>query len=185
MTFEEKTISSEVLYEGRIVTLRKDHVTTVSGTSTREIVEHVPCVAMVALKPDGKVVLIHQFRKPLDRVVTEIPAGMIEPGEEPQAAAVRELKEETGYTAGHVRFLTELHPTVGYCTEKISVYLMTDLTAGETDFDPNEAIDSEEVPIEEAEERILRGEMSDAKALVGIMMTAALIRRGELKEYLK
>ena len=109
MIFEEELIESERLYEGRILNLRRDKVTTVTGSSYREIVEHNGAVAMVVLTDDGKIVMERQYRYACGRAVLEIPAGKIDKGEtDPEAAAVRELKEETGYTADEVIYL-------GYC----------------------------------------------------------------------
>ncbi|MDD5922136.1 MAG: NUDIX hydrolase [Eubacteriales bacterium] len=185
MAFEEKTLHSELVFRGQLVNLRKDEVETVDGTSFREIVEHCPGAAIVALKEDGSVIMERQYRKPLEGVAYEIPAGKVEPGEEPLKAAIRELKEETGYTADKMRFLTAAYPTIGYCTEKLFFYLATGLCPGETNLDPNESIDIEEVPFEKVLSQVMRGETIDAKAQIGILMTNELIRSGELEDYLK
>ncbi len=99
MTFEEKTISTEMLYKGKIINLRRDKVTSVNGVSEREIVEHNGGTCCVALTVDNKVVLVKQYRKPFDEVCVEIPAGKLELGDtNPLEGIKRELKEETGYT---------------------------------------------------------------------------------------
>ena len=102
MTFEEKTLKSERIYEGTIINLRRDKVTVQHGTSYREIVEHNGGAVLAAVTDRGRLVMVRQFRKPAERVMLEVPAGKIDPGEKPEEAAVRELKEETGYTAGTV-----------------------------------------------------------------------------------
>ena len=98
MTFEEKTLKSERIYEGAIINLRRDKVTVQHGTSYREIVEHNGGAVLAAVTDRGRLVMVRQFRKPAERVMLEVPAGKIDPGEKPEEAAVRELKEETGYT---------------------------------------------------------------------------------------
>ena len=169
MIFEEKLIESERIYEGRILNLRRDKVTTVTGSSYREIVEHNGAVAMVVLTDEGNIIMERQYRYACKRAVLEIPAGKIDKGEtNPQAAAERELKEETGYTAGKVRYLCKFYPSVGFSEEVLYLYLCTDLTEGETDFDDNEALDIEKWDIDELHEMVMRGEIDDAKTLIAI-----------------
>ena len=121
MTFEEKTISSERIYEGAIINLRRDEVTVQNGTSYREIIEHNGGAVLAAVTDEGKMVMVRQYRKPAGRVMLEVPAGKIDSGEEPLSAAIRELKEETGYTATEVKFMTSFYPSVGYkCSTFIS-----------------------------------------------------------------
>ncbi len=174
MTFEEKTLSSQRIYEGAIINLRKDKVTVQNGTSYREIVEHNGGAVLAALTPDGKMVMVRQFRKPAERVMLEAPAGKIDVGEAPEAAAVRELKEETGYTAGKVKHLLSFYPSVGYSEEMLHLYLCTELTAGETCFDENEAIDIEEMDVETLHQMVMAGEIQDAKTAIAILMVRAL-----------
>ena len=141
MTFEEKTIESELIYKGAILNVRRDKVTVQNGEAYREIIEHNGGAVLAAITDEGKLVMVRQYRKPANRVVFEVPAGKIDPGEAPEVTAVRELKEETGYTAGNVRFLTYFYPCVGYSEEKLYIYLCTDLVPGETSFDENECLD--------------------------------------------
>ena len=176
MTFEEKVLSSEMIYEGRIISLRKDKVTVVNGTSYREVVEHNGGAVLLALKDDGKMIMVRQYRRPADKVMFEVPAGKIDPGEDPEVTAVRELKEETGYTAGKVRYLCHFYPSVGFSEEVLYLYLCTDLVPGETDFDDNEAIDIEEWDVEELHEMVMRGEIDDAKTLIAIQYAHDLVK---------
>lgn len=177
MTFEEKTLSSEMIYEGAILNLRKDKVEVINGrTSYREIVEHNGGVAMIAVKDDGKVIMIRQFRKPIEKVIMEIPAGKIEKGEEPYDTAVRELKEETGYTAGKIEYLTKFYPSVGYSMEALYIYLCTDLAPGDTEFDEHEALDIFEVDLDELFKMTLNGEVEDGKTAIAIMQAWAKLK---------
>ena len=175
MTFEEKTLKSEKIYDGVIINLRRDKVTVQGGTSYREIVEHNGGAVMAALTEDKKLVMVRQYRKPAGKVMLEVPAGKIDPGEMPLEAAVRELKEETGYTASKVEFLTEFYPSVGYSEERLYLYLCTGLTSGETCFDENEAIEIEEIDLDRLFKMAMSGELDDAKTIIAILMVKALV----------
>ena len=120
MIFEEKKIDSELIYEGAILNVRRDTVTAVKGQAYREIIEHNGAVAMVALTSENNVVMVEQFRYACGRPVLEIPAGKIDKGEkDPEKAAERELREETGYTAGEIIYLGSINPSVAYSEEVI------------------------------------------------------------------
>ena len=175
MIFEEKTLKSEKIYEGTIINLRRDKVTAQGGTSYREIIEHNGGAVIAALTEDKKLVMVRQYRKPADKVMLEVPAGKIDPGEMPLEAAVRELKEETGYTASKVEFLTEFYPSVGYSEERLYLYLCTGLTPGETCFDENEAIEIEEIDLDRLFKMAMSGELDDAKTIIAILMVKALV----------
>lgn len=171
MIFEEKKISSERIYEGAILNLRRDTVTVPSGTAHREVVEHNGAVAIVPVKDDGKIVMVKQFRYPSGQVLLEIPAGKIDKGETvPEDTARRELREETGYTAEKLHYLGKLNPSVAYTEEVIHLYAATGLTAGETEFDKDEALDILEYDYEEAFSMAASGQLVDAKTVAGIFM---------------
>ena len=174
MTFEEKTLKSGRIYEGAIINLRRDKVTVEHGTSYRETVEHNGGAVLAAVTDEGKMVMVRQYRKAADRVMLEAPAGKIDRGEEPLAAAVRELKEETGYTAGTVKLLTKFYPSVGYSEEMLYLYLCTDLVPGETCFDENEALDIEEMDLDVLYRMALDGDIEDGKTVIAILMVKAL-----------
>lgn len=180
MTFNEKTLKSEKIYEGVILNLRKDKVTVQNGTSYREIIEHNGGAVVAAVTEEGKMVMVRQFRKPAERVMLEVPAGKIDPGEDPLHAAKRELKEETGYTAGKIVFLTQFYPSVGYSEEILYLYLCTELIAGETNFDENEAIEIEELDIEALYQMAMDGSIQDAKTAIAIFMVRSLFEAGKL-----
>ena len=176
MIYEEKTLSSEYVYEGRIMNIRKDEVTVINGTSSREIVEHIGGAACAAITNDGKIALVKQYRKPFDEVILEVPAGKFDfVGEDPLEAMKRELREETGYTASEWHFLTRMKPSVGYTTEELHIFLAKDLTPGETDFDDNEAIDQVLIDFDEAFNMVTKGEITDGKTIVAICLAKNFI----------
>lgn len=179
MTFEEKTVKSEILYEGRILNVRRDTVTVENGTSTREIVEHNGGSVIAAITKEHHIVMIRQYRKPVERVCLEVPAGKREAAEDPMETARRELREETGYRAGKMKLLTAMETSVGYSTEVLYVYLATELTPGETDFDENEAIDIEEYPLETVYQWAVEGKLRDSKTLVAVMLAKAALECSE------
>lgn len=173
MIFEEKKISSERIYEGAILNVRKDRVTAVKGEAFREIVEHNGAVGMIAVTDDDKVVMVRQYRYACGREVLEIPAGKIDRGEtSPEKAAVRELAEETGYTAREVMLLGAINPSVAYSEEVIYIYGMRGLEPGEQSLDEDEALDVVEYPFDEIYDMAASGKIIDAKTVAALMMAA-------------
>lgn len=171
MIFEEKFISSERIYEGAILNVRRDKVTAVKGTAYREIVEHNGAVAIVALTDENRIVMVKQFRYASGKSILEIPAGKIDKGEtDPVAAAVRELKEETGYTAAKILHLGDCNPSCAYSEEVIHLYLMTELEPGEQSLDEDEALEVIEMPFAEVYEMGANGELVDSKTLAALLM---------------
>lgn len=166
MIFEEKTISSEYKYKGKILNLRVDKVTAPCGEATREIVEHNGGVGLIALTAEDKVVLVRQYRYAAQEATLEIPAGKLEAGENPMEAAIRELREETGYTAAKIQRLFSYYIGIGYSEEMLHTYLFTDLTPGETEFDADEAIEVEEYTVDEMIEMVESGEIRDSKTII-------------------
>ena len=164
MTFEEKTLKTELIYKGKVFNVRRDKVTTVNGgTSYREIIEHPGGVVLAAITNDEKMVMIYQFRKAVEQVVFEAPAGKLEPGEDVIEAAKRELKEETGYVAGQIDFMGYYFSSCGYTSEKLHIFLCRDLTSGEPEFDEHEALLIEEHPIGDLFQKVLKGEIYKVK----------------------
>lgn len=171
MIFEENTIKSERIYEGKILAVRVDTVELPDKKySKREIVEHSGGVGVLAVTSEEDVILVKQYRKAVDRVLYEIPAGKLELNEEPRETAVRELKEETGYTTEDISYLSEIYPTPGYCSEKIHLFLAKSLVAGEQDLDDNEHVEVVSYPIGEVVKMIDRGEIIDAKTIVAVLL---------------
>ena len=162
----EKTLTSVTEFRGKVLTLYRDTVLTPAGREAeREIVRHRGAVAVAAVTGQGEIYLVRQYRYALGREFLEIPAGKLEPGEDPAEAALRELAEETGARAEKLEPLGVIIPTCGYSDEKIYLYLATGLTAGETNFDEDEFLDILKLPLEKAYDMALRGEIEDAKTL--------------------
>jgi ADP-ribose pyrophosphatase len=182
MIVEEKTIESERVYEGAILNLRRDKVTVRNGVSYREIVEHSGGVVVIGLTREGKVPMVRQYRKAAEQAALEIPAGKLEKDEDPAEAAAREFREETGYVAERVRYLFGCYSSIGYSTEILRFYLAENLTPGETDFDENEAIVTEEYDPDELYAMAMRGELIDQKTIVAAMFAREVARgRGMAK----
>ena len=174
----EIPVSSESIYEGKILHVERWQVTCPNGReATREIVVHKGAAAVVPVYEDGTTLLVRQHRVAVDRVTLEIPAGKLDSiGEDPYDCAVRELKEETGLTAGRMTPLTSLLTTPGFCTEKIGIYLAQDLSQGDTHPDEDEFLGLVRIPLEEAIAMVMRGEIRDSKTICGLLMAREAIR---------
>lgn len=167
----EKTLSSQQIYDGRILKLRLDTVKLPSGRVTkREIVEHDDSIAIVAIDGDDNVLLVKQFRKAVEKEVLEIPAGGIEPGEEPVAAVKRELREETGFLPQRVERIGGFYTSPGYSSEFLHLFVASDLTPAKLQAEDTESIKVERVPISRILELIRTGAINDAKSVAGLLM---------------
>ena len=168
---EEETVSSQLIYDGRAVKLRVDTVRMPGGRETsREIVEHSDCVAIIAVDADDGVLLVNQFRKPVEKELLEIPAGGIEPGEDAVATVRRELREETGYLPRKVERLGGFYSTPGYCTEYLHLYLASDLVPSSLNAEDTESIKLVRVPISQIPGLITSGSICDAKSIAGLLI---------------
>lgn len=173
MDLIEKTLTSDVVYDGKIITVYKDEVKLSTGkTSFREVVEHSGGVVILALcKKDGveKVLMVKQFRYPLKQALLELPAGKLEKGEDPLEAAKRELKEETGYSAKKWQDLGYVYTSPGYSDEKLYLYRAEDLEfVGECP-DEGEILIEYEYTIDKIEKMIKNNEITDAKTVCAVM----------------
>ena len=169
MVFEEKTKSSEIVYEGPVFRVRKHVVETRGGDSIRDIVEHSGGSILVAITDEGKILMVRQYRKALEKPLLELPAGKLDPGEDPEVTAVRELQEETGYTASSVKFMLTFYPTCGYSSETLHIYICRGLTPGETSWDDTECMDILEYDADELLDMIMKNEIRDAKTIIGLL----------------
>ena len=179
MELGEKTLASELVFDGRLLKIYRDEVELADGgRSVREIVHHPGGAAVVALDGDGNVYLERQFRYPYRKVVTEIPAGKLEEGEDPFDAIRRERKEEIGAEAGRWDPLGHIMPSVGYTDEMLYLYLARDLTFGETHWDKDERLEPFKLPFAEALTRAADGRINDGKT-VSALFRADRLMRGE------
>jgi ADP-ribose pyrophosphatase len=166
----EEVLSSQVIYEGRILTLRVDTVRTVDGReTTREVVEHAACVAVVPVDAGGNVLLVRQYRDAPGKELLEIPAGGIDPGESPEEAVIREMQEETGFRPREVVRLGGFYSTPGFCDEYLYLYLATDLEPGRLYAEDTPGIAVVPVPAAEIPALVASGEVEDAKTVAGLL----------------
>lgn len=172
MKYYEKTVGTENLFKGRILTLRRDTVSLCNGKeATREIVEHPGGVGIVAKTPGGKIILVNQFRKPFEKETLEIPAGKLEYGEDHRDCGLRELEEETGYAAGVFEYLGGYYVSPGYTTETIHIYYADKLKKTHVHPDEDEFLDIFELDPKEVYEKIEKNEICDAKTVIGLLLT--------------
>jgi ADP-ribose pyrophosphatase len=166
---EEKTISSQTIFEGKLVRLLVDQVRLPNGkTAKREIVKHPGAVAVLAITAEDKLVLVRQFRKPLEKTILEIPAGKLEPEEDPVDCAARELEEETGYKAEKLEHIVSFYTSPGFADEYLHLYEATGLKEGEVHPDQDEFVERVELTLDECFDRIKTGEISDAKTVMAV-----------------
>ena len=174
----ERVLSEEQAWRGRILDVRSLKVELPNGhVSGRDIIRHPGAAAVVALTSEGKIALVRQYRTALDRVTVEIPAGKLEPGEDPLAAAHRELEEETGFTADKMAYLTSIASSDGFTDEVIHLYMATGLTFTSSNPDDDEFINVDLVELTELVDAVLDGRVEDAKTVVGALACDAVARR--------
>lgn len=178
MIFEENTVSSKEVFKGKIVTLKVDTVEMPDGgQAVREIVKHPGGVGVVALTDNNEIIMVKQYRKPIETAIYEIPAGKLDPGEEHRSCGIRELEEETGLKAGRFEYLGYIYPSPGFTDEVTHIYLATELYNGEAHPDPDEYLDIVKMPVSEAVERIMNNEICDAKTVAGVLKAIRLYSR--------
>jgi len=179
MKFFEKQVETTTVYEGIIVNVRRDVAELQNGNrSKREVVEHPGGVGIVALTDEGKVVLVRQYRYPMEEELLEIPAGKLDDNEDPFECAKRELSEETGYTANTYIDFGVMYPSAGFCRETLYLYLALDLEPGDMHLDHNELLSVEEMDLDELVAQIMCNEIKDAKTIIGVMKAKEYLRRG-------
>jgi len=167
-----KTLESRLLHEGRHFSFSTDVVELPSGRRTRrDIVSHPGAVAIVPVLPGARLVLVRQYRYAAGRSLLELPAGTLEPGEEPLACARRELREETGYEAGEMRRLLSCFMAPGYSSEVIHFFKASGLRYAGDDLEPDEEIETEALDVDEVHKLIEENVIEDAKTIIGILST--------------
>jgi len=169
----ESRVESEDVFRGRMLHIKSDTVHLPDGArATREFVVHPGAAMIIPRLPDGKLLFERQYRYPLSRVFIEFPAGKVDPGEDPLAAAMRELTEETGYVAARWTHLAKMHPVISYSTEQIDMFVADDLTHVGTQLDAGEFIETFSATLDEALVWLDRGDVTDSKTMIGLLLMA-------------
>lgn len=176
MNFEEKTLSSKYVYNGKVLNIKRDEIIVSNGhKSVREVVEHSGGVVILAIK-DNKILTVKQYRYPLKNVSIELPAGKLERGENPDIASKRELEEETGYIAKDWKSLGYIYTTPGFCDEKLYLYLARDLEYIKQNPDEDEIIEAGEVSFQEMYDMIDNGVINDSKTICAVLRAREYIK---------
>ncbi len=177
----EKTLEETLIFDGRVITVYHNKALLPNGeTAMREIVAHPGGVCVAALTDEEELLFVRQFRSPYGEIVTELPAGKLEKGEDPLKAGIRELSEETGASAQKVVSLGKLYPTPGYCGEIIHMYLATGLSFGDQHTDDDEFLDVIRLPLDKAVEMVMADELRDSKTQTAVLKVAHLKAAGKL-----
>ena len=180
MEFKEEMVSQETVYEGVIVNVRRDKARLMDGRITnREVVEHPGGVAVFAMDDQGRVALVRQYRYPMGEETLELPAGKLEPGEDPRDSGLRELAEETGLVPGTFEDMGCLYSSPGILAERIYLYFAKDLTQGPTHPYDGEFVETVWLPYQDLVDKARRGEIKDGKTLVGILKASFLLDAGQ------
>jgi ADP-ribose pyrophosphatase len=165
----ERRIAGSMLLSGGFLEVHRDEVQLPDGsTSTREYIQHPGAVAIIPVLDDGRLVLVRQHRYPVGKVLLEWPAGKLEAGEDKLACAVRELREETGYSAREWAFAGEIHNAAAYSSESIWLWFARGLVAGSTQLDTGEFVESVTMELAELQDLDARGELLDVKTIIGL-----------------
>lgn len=172
----ETRISSETVFQGNLLHVKRDLVRLPDGSETgREYIVHPGAVLVIPLLDNGRIVMERQFRYPLGKSFIELPAGKIDPGEDPLVTGKRELLEETGYSAEAWQYVTALHPCIGYSNEVIHIYLARGLREGDHQRDHDETLEVFSLGLSEAMEMVARGEITDAKTVIALFWAEKLL----------
>lgn len=176
MIMKETTVSSDLIYTGKTIQLRVDTVEVPNkGYQKREIIEHKGAVAIVAITDDNKIVLVKQYRKAVEKELYELPSGKIEIGETPLDCAIRELKEETGYSVESLKLIHKYYTTPGFSNQLVFIYLAKNLIPGESHLEEDEFLEVYEIDRDEAYNMVISNEICDSKTIIGLLLTKELI----------
>ena len=178
----EKTIAKETVYKGKIIQVDVDTVELPNGkTSKREIVHHQGAVGILAVTADLKMIFVRQFRKPLEQAILEIPAGKLEQGENPLDCAIRELKEETGYTTTNMTQISKFYTSPGFADEVIYLFKAEELQSGLAVPDEDEFVELVQLTFDEALDLINEGKIMDAKTVIAVQYWQLEMSKDEKK----
>ncbi len=168
---EFRRLERELVYKGKIVDFYKDTIRVPNGNIVDwDFIGHQGAAAVLPVREDGKLIMVRQYRNAIDRYTLELPAGGLNAPDEPtEQAAIRELREETGYTAGRWELLVSIYTTVAFCNEKIDIYLARDLKLGERHLDEDEDINVEAYDIENLCDMIYSGTIQDSKTVAAVL----------------
>ncbi len=174
----EKKLTSKLIFDGKVVHLYKDTVELPNGKeAVREVIRHVGAVGVIPITDKGEVILVKQFRYPFDTVLTEIPAGKLDSKDEDVIeAAMRELREETGVTAGSLTFIGDLIPSCAILDEVIHLFVAEELSYGDCDPDDDEFLNVVKIPLSDALRYVMQGKIRDSKTQVAILKAAFLVK---------
>lgn len=165
MSYE--VVKSLIQYQGKFVAVKEDTILLPDGkTASREVVQRGAATAILPIDKHGNVILVRQYRHAVGQMLLEVPAGILEKGENPAECAKRELEEETGYQTNALEFICQMYPTPGFCDEQLYLYLAQDLAEGKQNFDEDEFIEVEKYSIEQALDMVEKGEIQDAKTIL-------------------
>ena len=174
---KETQLSTEQIYKGSLLDVRRDEVSLPNGkTSAREWIKHPGAACIIPVLPDSKIALIKQYRYPVQAEMIELPAGKIDPGEDPEQCANRELEEEIGYSAGKLTFICNIHPAIGFASEKMWIYLAEELTATKENTDHDEFVELIPTGLEDAVQMVWAGKITDVKTIIGILWAEQILK---------
>lgn len=173
MSYE--VLESKMTHKGLLVTVTVDKIAMPDGSSAlrESVIRGKDAAAVLAVDNDGSLIFVRQYRHAFGEMLLEIPAGVLNDGEDAAFGVAREMEEETGKKPGKLEFLCEMYPTVGYCSEKIQIYIATELTDGVQNLDADEFIEIEKYTLEEALDMIYKGEIKDGKTIAALFAWAA------------
>ncbi len=174
---KETQLSTEQIYKGTLLDVRRDEITLPNGkTSAREYIKHPGAACIIPVLPDGNIALIKQYRYPVQSEMIELPAGKLDPGEKPEACAKRELEEEIGYSAGKLTFICNIHPAIGFASEKMWIYLAEDLVKTVENTDHDEFLVLMPTHLDDAIKMVWDGKITDVKTIIGLLWAERLLK---------
>tara|TARA_B100000959_G_scaffold83641_1_gene89086 strand:- start:178 stop:714 length:537 start_codon:yes stop_codon:yes gene_type:complete len=174
---KETQLSTEQIYKGTLLDVRRDEITLPNGkTSAREYIKHPGAACIIPVLPDGNIALIKQYRYPVQSEMIELPAGKLDPGEKPEVCAKRELEEEIGYSAGKLTFICNIHPAIGFASEKMWIYLAEDLVKTVENTDHDEFLVLMPTHLDDAIKMVWDGKITDVKTIIGLLWAERLLK---------